>query len=50
LTNGHLENIDEKNFDEFHNVNAHIYLTAGEIDGENSTGASMSAYNDNALR
>ena len=25
LTNGHLENFDEKNFDEFYNVNAHIY-------------------------
>jgi len=25
LMNGHLENIDEKDFDEFHNVNAHIY-------------------------
>jgi len=25
LTNVHLENIDGKNFDEFHNVNAHIY-------------------------
>jgi len=24
LKNGHLENFDE-NFDEFHNVNAHIY-------------------------
>jgi len=25
LMNGHLENIDKKNFDEFHNVNDHIY-------------------------
>ena len=25
LTNGHLENFDEKNFEEFHNANAHIY-------------------------
>jgi len=25
LTNGHVENFDENFFDEFHNVNAHIY-------------------------
>jgi len=25
LTNEHVENFDEKNFDEFHNVNTHIY-------------------------
>jgi len=25
LMNGHVENIDEKIFDKFHNVNAHIY-------------------------
>jgi len=25
VTNGHIENFDEKKVDEFHNVNAHIY-------------------------
>jgi len=25
VTNGHMENFDEKIIDEFHNVNAHIY-------------------------
>jgi len=47
--NGHLENFDEKNFDEFHNVNAHINSlmasVAGEIDGKNSVGT----YNNNTL-
>jgi len=38
LTNRHLENSDEKIFDEFHNGNAYMHLlkasVAGEIDGE----------------
>ena len=25
LMNGHMEKFDEKNFDEFHKINAHIY-------------------------
>jgi len=25
LTNGHVENFDEKKFDEFHNASAYIY-------------------------
>jgi len=25
LMNGYLENFDEKNFDKFHNIDAHIY-------------------------
>jgi len=44
--NGHLENIDENFFDEFHNVNTHIYKQLERLMGKNST----EAYNDNALR
>jgi len=42
--NGHLEKFDEKNFDEFHSVNAHahllmaIYSVAEDIDGEKQCG------------
>jgi len=49
LMNGHLENFDKK-FDEFHNVNTHIYqrifiVLLKILTGKNSVGT----YNNNAL-
>jgi len=46
---GHLENFDEKVFDKFHNVNAHIYqrlVLLERLKGKNSWALS---YNNNAL-